>query len=310
MIEQYGHRDYIDESGDVRHRYDDLDDFGDDSVTFEELDSAAQEEVIGAIDNRLPHVVDEAPAAHHDASLIAVEAPEQQDSHDIMQSSSFPPERHMPPTARELERLFNAKKIARQAIEKAQSLSDERGRPYDELGGRVSQDDTELAEHPLETITVGAKAWMRDVHDMLRYGIPELTPGALEAMHRDDRKLLALHFQGLWDRIPTAERLISWGNGDVATHPFLEGRYGKSRTSEEMNEYMQRLMALDSYLQATPVAWLLRQTAYDGFHNKKERDAKYVRDRKKNGEIQVVLGEDGRYHTERLATGIPRAHLQ
>jgi hypothetical protein len=313
MIEQYGHRDYIDEFGNfvdefgnVRHRYDDL---SVDTVNFDELAPTDQDMVIEIIDDMPHHVVDEALPVHHDALSIVPEPHEQQDTRDT-QSLYLPAERHLPPTAHELEKLFSAKKIARQAIEKAYSLTDERDRPYYELGGRASQDDIEQTENPLETITVGAKAWMRDVHDMLRYGIPELTPEALEAMNRDDKQLLALHFQGLWDRIPTAERLISWGNGDVATHPFLEGRYGKSRSPEEMKEYMLRLTALDTYLQATPVAWLLRQAAYDGFRSKKERDAKYVRDRKKKGEVQVVLGEDGIYHTERLAPGIASAHLQ
>lgn len=294
MIERYGPHSII-VDGEVRHPDDvELDD-ADDDTDFEELALADQEAVIEILDH-MPH---------RDASLTATGPyePLQQPREGSQAQRSWQAERHLPPTAYELGRAFSAKKLAHEAINKARALSNDQERPYDELGGRAPQDSHEVIDSPLETITIGAKEWMRDVHDMLRYAIPELTPEAVEAMNRDDKKLLALHFQGLWDRIPTAERLISWGEGDVTTHPFLEGRYGKRRSPEEMKDYMLRLTVLDGYLEANRAAWLLRQIAYDGFRSKKERDSKYVQDRRKHGDIQVVLGKDGKYHTERLATG-------
>lgn len=294
MIEWYGpHITIVD--GEVRHPDDLGPDDSSDEADFSELPVADQEAVIDVIDHISHHAVaEEALPTRGDASSTAIGLPE----------SHQQPERHLPPTADELDRFFRAKKLARQVIDSARSSSDERERPYDELGGHAPQlSQTEVASEPLEIIVSEAQEWMRDVHDMLRYAIPELTPEAVQVMQRDDRKLLALHFQGLWDRIPTAERLISWGHGDVTTHPFLESRYGKRRSSDEMNDYVQRLAALGSYLEANKAAWLLRQVAYDGFRSKKERDSKYVRDRQKNGAIRVIRGEDGIYRTERMIPG-------
>lgn len=279
MNERYRHYAVVD--GEVLP-LEDMDAEGDDDIEFTDLNPDDQEYCIEIIDN-LPH-----HGPHRSSAAIKTpEAPIDASSGD----------HQLPLTAQELEQAYRSRKLARRALHASRVTADERERPYAELGGQAPAEHHRTPDELLETVVTGAETWMRDVHDMLRYAIPELTPEAISKMTHDDQKLLALHFQGLWDRIPTAERMIGWGHLD---HQFLTHRYGKSRNLEELTAYLERLEALSEYLEHSRAAWTLRQTAYDSFHSKKQRDAKYSHDRERYGDIYVAVDKKGKYRVKRL----------
>lgn len=260
---------------------DDVDADGDEEIEFDSLDPGDQEYVVDVIDNLPLERVHGHPKPEHAPDIATADEKEHQ----------------LPLTAGELAHAYNSRKLARQALHATRAVPEERERPYDELGGRVSSEHVRTPDELLEMIVTSAQDWMRDVHDMLRYAIPELTVEAIHKMTQDDQKLLSLHFQGLWDRIPTAERMIGWGHME---HHFLTNRYGKDRSLEELTAYLERLEMLNEYLEHSKAAWTLRQTAYDSFRSKKQRDDRYSHDRERYGDIQVVVDKKGKYRVKRL----------
>lgn len=278
MNERY--RYYIEVDGDV------LPPEGDDETgEFPALDPSEQDYYMDIIDGRSHHAAPEATSDPLADEIPHEAAPGEESDHQL------------PLSAYELEQAYRARKLARRAFRGTQEADNERDRPYDELGGRASVEHIKTADELLEAIVTGSKEWMRDVHDMLHYAIPELTAESIKKMTRKDQELLALHAQGLWDRIPTSERIIGWGNKD---HEFLVHRYGKGRSMEELTAYLERLENLNDYLEKSEAAWTLRQIAYGGFRSKDRRSAKYSQDRQRYGDIHVVFDKKGRHRVKRL----------
>lgn len=180
---------------------------------------------------------------------------------------------------------------------------DKRETPYDELGGHRSADDE---RSQFEKIADEAQPWMTDVAIAVDwYGLHELRGEAIQAMTQDDRRVLALHVDGLIERMSAAHRLIGAGAGDVGTHQFLEKRYGKQRTPEEMLAYMKTLEDLRQAIRAQGVIGALHRAEQKLFSlSQRERDKKYKDDVENHGHIRVVYDQHRKARVQRVVKNV------
>ncbi|MFI5212720.1 MAG: hypothetical protein ACHQTE_02040 [Candidatus Saccharimonadales bacterium] len=228
------------------------------------------------------------------------------DSSDTVEIAAADAERRTvrrPQTVEFWAKTVQKRDIARAALRDQLSLGPTTA--YEELGGGLRQANVEQElsrEQPFDEVLRAYKPWMRDINLAVeKYGVLELTLDGIDAMTKDNRKILAIHFDEYMDRLRTSHRLIYAADGDVRHYDLLAKHYNKdnTRTREEMIRYAHVLESLNVALQSTGIPHKLHSIAHTIEPNAAKRSLRHKSDDQRHGDMQVVF-DDKKPRIERV----------